>query len=138
MAVLSFLQKWHHGCLQRAYTEAEVSHPVGYCPEFLPHLAQYRTIPQPNHNIMTLNLTFSPENQNTLAWVTYYFAFLHHCISSTLSNSQYSHSAQDPKYNCTYTYNHSLSNLSLFQAPLWSSSVFSLFIFMDFLPVILS
>ena len=68
--ILTFHQKWHHACLRRAYTEAEVSHPNGYSPEFLPHLAHDRMSPYPNHNIKTLTLTFSPANQNTLAWVT--------------------------------------------------------------------
>ena len=58
-----------------------------------------------------------------------------HCISSMLSCSQNTHYAQGPKSNYTHAYIHSLSNLSSFQSPLWSSSVFSLLSFLSFIPI---
>ena len=113
-------------CLRRAYTEAEVSLHIGYYLGFQPHPVQERTIPHPNQNIMTLTLTFVPENQNILAWVTLHFAILHHCINSMLSCSQNTHFMQGPKSDYTHAYNHFLSNLLSCQLPFWSLSVFSL------------
>ena len=86
-------------------------------------------------NIMTLNLTFSPANQNILAWATLHFAILHHCISSVLSCNQNTHCAQGPKSDYTHAYNHSLSNLLSCQSPFWSSSVFSMLHFLSFIPI---
>ena len=40
VSIFSFLQKWHHTYLRKAYTEAEVSHPDGYFLEFQPHTVQ--------------------------------------------------------------------------------------------------
>ena len=91
VAILTFLQKWHHACLQKTYTEAEVSRPIGYFLRFQPHPEKERTSPHPAKNIMTLTLISAPANQNTFAWATKYYALLRHCISSTLSNSQYTH-----------------------------------------------
>ena len=81
VSIFPFLQKWHHAYLWGAYSEAEVSHPDGYFLEFQPHPVQERMSPHPTQNIMTLNLTFVPANQNSLAWATLHFAILHHCIS---------------------------------------------------------
>ena len=120
--------------MQRAYTEAEVSLHIGYCLVFQPDLAQERTIPHPNQNIMTPTLTFAPTNQNILAWATLHFALLHHCIGSMLSCSQNTHFMQGPKSDYTHAYSHSLSNLLSCQLPLWSLSVFSLLIFLVFIP----
>ena len=61
VAILTFLQKWHYACLQRAYTEAEVSHPIGYSPEFLPHPAQDRMSPHPIFQIRPLPLYLHPQ-----------------------------------------------------------------------------
>ena len=97
--------------LQRAYTEAEVSLHIGYYLGFQPHLAQERTSPHPTQNIMTLNLTFAPTNQNILAWATLHFAMLHHCISSVLCCNQNTHFMQGPKNDYTHAYSHPLSNL---------------------------
>ena len=49
--------------------------------------------------------------------------------------SQNTHCAQGPKSDYTYACNHSLSNLSSFQSPPWSSSVFSLVLFVFFIPI---
>ena len=60
---------------------------------------------------------------------------LHHCISSMLSCNQNSHCVQGPKSDYTHAYNHPLLNLSYYQAPLWSFSVFSLLLFLFFIPL---
>ena len=118
VAIFPFLQKWHHAYLQRAYTEAEVSLHIGYYLGFQPHLAQERMSPHPTQNIMTLNLTFAPTNQNILAWATLHFAMLHHCISSVLCCNQNTHFMQGPKNDYTHAYSHPLSNLLSSQSPL--------------------
>ena len=124
VSTFPFTQKWHHAYLQRAFTKAEVSLHIGYYLGFQPHLAQDRTIPHPNQNILTLNLTFSCINHNILAWATLYFAILHHCISSVLSCNQNTYFTQGPKSDYKHAYNHSLSNLLSCQPPFWSLSVF--------------
>ena len=77
--IFSFLQKWHHAYLLRAYTKAEVSLHIGYYIGFQPHLAHERTSPHPTQNIITLTLTFVPTNQNILLgdFTLYNFASLH-------------------------------------------------------------
>ena len=102
---------------------------------FQPHPVQERTSPNPTQNITTLTLTFAPTNQNILAWKTFHFAMLHHCISSILSCKQNTHCVQGPKSDYTHAYNHSLSNFSSLQSPFWSSSVFSLCLFLSFIPI---
>ena len=82
-----------------------------------------------------MTLTFSPANQNILAWATLHFAILHHCISSMLSSNQHTHCAQGPKSDYTHVYNHYLSNLLLCYSPFWSSSVFSMLVFLSFIPI---
>ena len=133
--IFLFLQKWHHTYLWRAYTEAEVSLQIGYFLAFQPHLAQERMTSHFTQNIITLTLTFGHANQNILTWATLYFAILHHCISSVLSRNQNTHYAQGPKSDYTHAYNNSLSNLSSFQSPFCSSSIFSLLLFLSFIPI---
>ena len=133
VSIFSFLQKWHHAYLRRAYTEAEISLQVGYFLVFQPHPAQERTNPHLTQNIMTLTLTFAPTNQNILAWATLHFAILHHCISNVLYCNQNTHCAQGPKSDYKHAYSHPLSNLLLFQSLIWSLSVFSLIIFLVFI-----
>ena len=118
-----FFQKWHHACLRRAYTEAEVSLYIGYYLGFLPHPAQERTITHPTQNAMTLFITFAPSYQYILAWATLYFPVLHHCISSVLCCKPNNHVVQGPKNDYTHAYSHPLSNLSPLQSPFWSLSV---------------
>ena len=67
VSTFPFLQKWHHAYLRRAYTEAEVFLHIGYYLGFQPHPVQERMSPHPKKDIMTLTLTFSPENQSILA-----------------------------------------------------------------------
>ena len=117
ISIFPFLQKWHHAYFGRAYTEAEVSLQIGYYLVFQPHPVQERMTLHPTQNIMTLTLTFAPENQNILTWATLHFAILNHCISSVLSCSQNTHFMQSPKNDYTHAYNHSLSNLLSFQLP---------------------
>ena len=130
VSVFPFLQKWHHAYLWRAYTEAEVSLHIGYYLGFLPHPVQERTSPHPTQNIITLNLTFMPTNQNILAWATLHFAMLHHCISSMLCCNQNTHFMQGPKNDYTHAYSHHPSNLLSSQSPIWSLSVFWLLNFL--------
>ena len=138
VSTFSILQKWHCAYLWRAYSEAEGSLPIGYYLEFQPHLAQERINPHLNQNIMTLTFTFAPANQNILAWATFHFAILHHCIFSMLSCNQNTHCAQGPKSDYTHAYIHPLSNLLSFQLPLWSLSVICLLIFLVIIPAQLS
>ena len=135
VAIFPIFQKWHHACLQRAYTEAEVSLHIGYYLGFLPHPVQERTSPHPTQNIMTLFITFSPTNQNILAWATLHSSVLYHCISSVLCCKPNNHFAQGPKNDYTHTYNHPLSNLSSCQLPFWSLLVFWLLISLTFMPI---
>ena len=138
VSIFPFLQKWHHAYLQRANTEAEVSLQIGYFLVFQPHPAHERMSPHPTQNIMTLTLTFAPVIQNSLAWVALHFVVLHHCISSVLSCNQNTHCAQGPKSDYTHTYNHSLSNLLSFKSLFWSSSIFTMLLFLSFIPIQLS
>ena len=125
VAIFPFLQKWHHTYLRRAYTKAKVSLHIGYYLGFLPHPAQERMSSYPTKNIMTLFMTFAPENQYILAWVILHSAMLHHCISSVLCCKPNTHFMQGPKNNYRHTYSHPLSNLLSFQTPFWILSVFS-------------
>ena len=84
---------------------------------------------------MTLTLTFSPTNQNILAWAALHFEILHRCISSVLSCNQNTHCVQGPKSDYTHAYNHYLSNFLSWQLPFWSSSVFSMLHFLSFIPI---
>ena len=132
VALFSFLRKWHHAYLRRAYTKAEVSLHIGYYLGFLPHLAQERTIPHCIQNIMTLFITFAPAIQNILAWTALYSS-VHHCISSVLCCKPKTHFAQGPNNDYTHAYSHPLSNLISCQLPLWSLSVFWLLNFLVFI-----
>ena len=119
VAIFLFLQKWHHACFPRAYTEAEVSLHIRYYLGFLPHPAQEKMNPHPTQNIMTLNLSFAPENQNILTWATLHCAMLHNCFSSVLCCNQNIHFMQGPINNYTHAYSHPLSNLLSSQLPFW-------------------
>ena len=112
VAILPFFQKWHHACLWKAYTEAEVSLHIGYYLGFLPHPVQERTIPHPTKYIMTLFIPFVPSYQYIIAWATLHFPVLHHCITSVLCCKPNNNYAQGPKNDYTHQYSHPLSNLS--------------------------
>ena len=76
-----------------------------------------------------------PANQNIIAWVTLHFAILRHCIGSVFSCNQNTHCVQGPKSCYTHVYNHSLLNLLLLKSPFWSSLVFSMRLFLSFIPI---
>ena len=109
VAFFSLFQNWHHAYLRRAYTKAEVFLHIGYHLGFLPHPTHGKMIPHPTQNIMTLFITFSPINQNILAWATLHSSVLHHCISSVLSCKPNAHFSQGPKNDYTHAYSHPLS-----------------------------
>ena len=135
VAIFSFLQKWHHAYLRRAYTETEVSLCIGYYLGFLPNPTQERMSPHPIQNIMTLFIAFVPTNQNRLDWVTLHSSVLHHCISSVLYCKPNTHFVQGPKNDYTQAYSHLLSNFLPCQLPFWSLSVFCLLHFLSFTPI---
>ena len=82
-----------------------------------------------------LFLTFTPANQNILAWASLHFSMLQHCISSMLWCNQNARYMQGPKNNYTHAYSHPQSNLLSSQSFFCSFLVFSLLQFLSFMPI---